>query len=158
MSGAANLDDEAWEMLIEAKSDLIKYLTRVSRLPPETVEDCVSDGMLDVATAYDPVAITTEANKLYVGKRVVVHSLVKRAAESRIGRERRRISKTVSDDTPIGEEDGDMHLRDLFVPRRNTPERVEHYAEWKMFARKGGCPLTDAEIESLFGFDVPIEL
>lgn len=86
----------------------------------------------------------------------IIAGALKQAMNRRINGARHYATKMVSDDTPIGEEDGDMRLRDLFVGRANGAERVENYAEWKMFSRKGGCPLSGEEIDDLFGLRSPV--
>lgn len=153
MTEALAIADETWKMLSDAQNELVGFLVRVSRMPRDTVADCVSQGLVDVVSVYSPVEVATEANRLYVSPRVIVHSMLRRASELHLNRERRRIARHTSDDTPIGESDGELCLRDLFVSRLSATEHIENYAEWKMFSRKAKemCPLTSSEIDDLFG-------
>lgn len=151
MSGARAISDEDWAVLFEARHELVRLFGRMSRLPADVVEDCVSQALIDVAADFDPVAIATEANHIQVKRGTIIAGRVRAAAQKRLDQEKYRASKLVSDDTPIGEEDSEMHLRDLFVGRACSAERIENYAEWKMFSRRGGCPLTSEEIDDLFG-------
>lgn len=138
-------------MLFDLRTELTTFYQRVARLPRETVEDCMSEAMIDVVSSYDPVANATEAKRIYVKDATIIGGLLKQAMQRQINIAKLFTRKMVSDDTPIGEADGDMRLRDLFIGRVNGAERVENYAEWQMFARKGGCPLTADEIDDLFG-------
>lgn len=154
MKGSSAITDEIWRILFDARTELTAFFVRVARLPRETVEDCMSESMIDAVVEYDPVFTATEANRLSVKPETIIVARLKNLASKRIGQARRLASKHVSDDTPIGEEDGDMRLRDLFIPRQNSAEHIENYAEWTMFSRKGGCPLSRQEIEDLFGFSL----
>jgi hypothetical protein len=145
------IDGETWGILLRARSELIDFFARVARVPRDTAEDCVSEGLIDFIQDYDPIRIATSANAIQVEKHTQIFMEFKVAVNRRLGRERRHLTRHVSDDTPIGDETGDMRLRDLFIPRANTAERVENYAEWMMFSRKGGCPYTPQEINDLFG-------
>lgn len=156
MKGSEAITDDVWKMLVNLQTELSAFFYRVQRLPRETVDDCVLDAVTDAVAEYDPVYIATEANRLYVKPETIIATRLKELAQKRIRRAERLARKHVSDDTPIGEEDGDMRLRDLFIPKQNSAERMENYAEWKMFARKGGCPLSSEEIEDLFGFNTPV--
>lgn len=158
MIGHETIDDETWAMLFSVRSDLVDHLTRVGRVPRDIAEDCVADGLMDVVSAFDPIAVSTAANAMYIKKETQLYFLLKDAASRRLNRARKHIAKHTSDDTPIGPEDGDARLRDLFVGRQNSAERVENYAEWKMFSRRGGCPLSPDEIDLMFGINHVCEM
>lgn len=149
--GTQSVSDEAWRVLLRARGELVSFFSRVSRLPVECIEDCMSEAIVDVVSAFDPIEIATEANRIYVEESTIIAGRLREAMQKRVNAERRHAGKFTSDDTPIGEEDGDLRLRDLFIPRANTAERIENFAEWMMFQRKGGCPLTAEEIRDLFG-------
>lgn len=153
MSGRESIDDETWAMILSAQKELIALLPRLARVPVEVAEDCISEGMIDLIVQFDPWQIRTDANRIGVTMDKQIFFALKNAAGRHLSRAKRQMGKLVSDDTPLGEEDEDFRLRDLFVPRANSAERIENYAEWMSFARKGGCPLTQDEIKSLFGID-----
>lgn len=157
MNGREAIDDETWAMLFSVRTDLVDHLTRVGRVPRDIAEDCVSDALIDVVVAYDPVAVATDANAIYVNKQTQLYFLLKDAASRRLSRARKHIARHTSDDTPIGEPDGDFRVRDLFVPRTSTAERVENYAEWKIYSRRGECPYSEDEIDTLFGVNHKME-
>lgn len=153
MTGSGTITDDVWRILFDLRTELSAFFIRVARLPHEVIEDCMSDAMVDVVSTFDPIAVATEANRIYVKEETIIGGMLKQAMQKRVSQAQYHTRKMISDDTPIGEEDGDMRLRDLFVGRQNGAERVENYAEWRMFSRKGGCPLTASEIEDLFGFN-----
>ena len=103
--------------------------------------------------AFDPAEVAAAAKAQNIGMDGQIAILMKNAAMKRLGQARRVFDKTISDDTPILTDDDDLHMRDLFVARQNSAERIENYAEWTMLSRKGRCPLTKQEIDSLFGFE-----
>lgn len=153
MTDARTIDDSVWTVLLESQRDLIKFFVRVAQVPREVVEDCISEAMIDFCTSYDSVEIGTCANTAATSKQVIIFSRMREFSQKRLNREKTRLRKLTSDDTPISEDtDMPLHLRDLFVGRGGGADRIENYAEWKMFARRSkSCPLSEDEIDTLFG-------
>lgn len=145
-------DETFGRVLVQLRSDLIEMLCRSRGVSVDVAEDAVAEAVTLALGTYDPIALAIEASKWQRTFEDHLLGRLHKEAKNYIGRERRKLKKHLSENTPLGDDpEGELQLKGLFTTKSNTVAYIESFAECMMFFRKHGRAFSPTEIDALFG-------
>lgn len=143
-------DENLGRVIVQLRSNLIEMLCKQRRVSVDVAEDAAAEAVA-VALTYDPVALAIGAAKRKETFEQHLLARLNKEAKNYISRERRKLKKHISENTPLGDDDDAGALNYLFTTKLNSAQYIENFAEVMMFFRKHGRAFTSQEINALFG-------